>query len=31
LESHLQKFDDDALKQQLADCLTEEKECDGKS
>ncbi len=30
LESHLQKFDDDALKQQLADCFAEEKEHDGK-
>ncbi len=31
LESYLQKFDEDALKQQLADCLAAEREHDGKA
>jgi exopolyphosphatase/pppGpp-phosphohydrolase len=30
LESHLQKFDEDVFKQQLADCLAEERKHDGK-
>ena len=30
LEPHLQKFDEDALKQQLADCLAKEREHNGK-
>ena len=30
LESHLQKFDEDVFKQQLADCLAEERKHNGK-